>query len=77
MSSGVVSHSNQNETSPSLGAANCASDATFVGALEVHWSSVPRRSELDLAFCAGLRFALSPSVGSWEVQRSGSHADPD
>ena len=40
--SGVVSYANQNEASPSLGAANCETDATFGDSWEEWWHSQAR-----------------------------------
>ena len=45
--SGIVSYANQNEASPSLGAANCETAATFVGSWQVQRVGVicrPRRN---------------------------------
>ena len=43
--SGVTPYAHQNETSPSLGAANCETVASFVGSWEAQRSGVIRKSE--------------------------------
>ena len=41
----MVPHADQNETSPSMGAANCETVATFVGSSEAQWSLCPDQNE--------------------------------
>ena len=51
--SGIVSYANQNETSPSLRAANCETAATFEGSWEVQRGGVICKPERDLPVPGG------------------------
>ena len=63
-------HTNQNEASPSLGAANCETDATFGGSWEAQRRSYANQNEASPSLGAANSEAVATFVGSWEAQRS-------